>query len=577
MNREQLDELIRSAQGKLEEKRLADGSWRGSLSSSAISTAVATYALFLIDREKYETQVRRGAEWLLSTMKWDGSWGDSEESPSNMTATLLAYAALYGLEQDPPKARDYLKQRFGGFTSQKIIQGVLDYYGKDLTFSVPILVMCALTGVITKWNKIPSLPFEASVLPQGLFRFLRLPVVSYAIPALIAVGILRYRKGKKGIFSWLREVFVAPSLRVLTSLQPAHGGFLEAAPLTAFVAMCLCGAGFREHEVTRKAALFLETTVRKDGSWAIDTDLSSWVTFLSVKAFGGDLPGRELLAKQIRSWAFKERHPFTGAQPGGWGWTSLQGAVPDADDTSGALVALHLLSDGTYCDEVGGGIEWLLALRNKDGGMPTFCKGWGKLPFDRSSPDISAHAFLVFQLWESSLPEGLRQRCAKGKKELLSWLSRNQAPDGSWTPLWFGDQDASDERSPIYGTSIAVEYLLASGDIQALEMAHKGIRFILIAQNDDGGWGGQRGIRSKVTLTSRALAALASLQETDQKVEEAIEKGLDYLFVRHQKRNLYQREPIGLYFARLWYSEELYNATFLLNALRKIRMKEIKS
>ena len=375
----------------------------------------------------------------------------------------------------------------------------------------------------------------------------------------------------------MREGFVAPSLRVLTRLQPAHGGFLEAAPLTAFVAMCLCGAGFREHEVTRKAAYFLETTVRKDGSWAIDTDLSSWVTFLSVKAFGGDLPGRELLAKQIRSWAFKERHPFTGAQPGGWGWTSLQGAVPDADDTSGALVALHFLSDGTYCDEVGAGIEWLLALRNKDGGMPTFCKGWGKLPFDRSSPDISAHAFLAFQLWESSLPEGLRRRCAKGKKELLRWLSSAQAPDGSWTPLWFGDQDAGDERSPIYGTAIAVEYLLASGDVQALEMAHKGIRFILAAQNEDGGWGGQRGIPSKVTLTSRALAALASLQETNQKVEEAIGKGLDYLFVRHQKRNLYQREPIGLYFARLWYSEELYNATFLLNALRKIRMKEIKS
>ena len=178
---------------------------------------------------------------------------------------------------------------------------------------------------------------------------------------------------------------------------------------------------------------------------------------------------------------------------------------------------------------------------------------------------------------QKGVPEGLRRRCAKGKKELLRWLSSAQAPDGSWTPLWFGDQDASDERSPIYGTSIAVEYLLASGDIQALEMAHKGIRFILIAQNDDGGWGGQRGIRSKVTLTSRALAALASLQETDQKVEEAIGKGLDYLFVRYQKRNLYQREPIGLYFARLWYSEELYNATFLLNALRKIRMKEIKS
>ena len=113
--------------------------------------------------------------------------------------------------------------------------------------------------------------------------------------------------------------------------------------------------------------------------------------------------------------------------------------------------------------------------------------------------------------------------------------------------------------------------------VQALEMAHKGIRFILAAQNEDGGWGGQRGIPSKVTLTSRALAALASLQEENQEVGMAIGKGLDYLFVRHQKRNLYQREPIGLYFARLWYSEELYSATFLLNALRKIKQKEVKS
>ncbi|UQT33086.1 hypothetical protein M5E82_16400 [Parabacteroides distasonis] len=69
-----------------------------------------------------------------------------------------------------------------------------------MTFSVPILVMCALAGVITHWDRIPQLPFELSVLPQRLFRFLRLPVVSYAIPALIAVGILRYKKGKQDFY-----------------------------------------------------------------------------------------------------------------------------------------------------------------------------------------------------------------------------------------------------------------------------------------------------------------------------------------------------------------------------------------
>ena len=35
-----------------------------------------------------------------------------------------------------------------------------------------------------------------------------------------------------------------------------------------------------------------------------------------------------------------EGHPFTGAEPGGWGWSDLSGAVPDADDTPGAMLAL---------------------------------------------------------------------------------------------------------------------------------------------------------------------------------------------------------------------------------------------
>lgn len=570
----QIEEMIVAAQAYLEQARGADGYWRGNLSSSAISTAVATYALYRIDPDKYETLIRRGAEWLLGSMKWEGSWGDSVESPSNMTATLLAYAALHGLDQAPPKAKAYLKARFGGFSSQKIVKGVLDYYGSDLTFSVPILVMCALTGVISKWDRIPSLPFEAAVLPQKLFRFLQLPVVSYAIPALIAVGILRYKKGRKGLFSWLREPFIAPAMRVLLKLQPENGGFLEAAPLVSFVAMCLCGAGFREHEVTQKAAHFLESTVRPDGSWAIDTNLSSWVTFLSVKAYGGHLPGREELAERIRGWAFKTYHPFTGARPGGWAWSNLPGAVPDADDTPGALIALYLLTDGRYCEEISTGIEWLLALQNNDGGMPTFCKGWGKLPFDRSSPDLSAHAFLAFQLWGKHLPTNLARRCERGKKRLLAWLEKRQEKDGRWTPLWFGDQDVADETSPVYGTAIATEYLTASGDKVAHRLASQGVRFILASQNPDGGWGGQKGANSKVTLTSRALAALASQPNSERAVEKAIEDGLDYLYMKYQKGELFRREPIGLYFARLWYSEESYSATFLLNALNKIKIDQ---
>ncbi len=569
MRKKQTEEMIGVVRKRLLEQQPADDAlWRGELSSSAISTSVSVFALYMVDKDKYASYIQQGAEWLQATMHPDGSWGDTVESPSNMTATLLTYASLCAIGAPPQKTKELLTGKFEGSTDQHIIKGVLAYYGKDLTFSAPILVMCALAGVISSWDKIPQLPFEVSVLPQQLFRFFRLPVVSYAIPALIAVGILRYKKGKKHLFSCIRESFISKSLQVLEKLQPANGGFLEAAPLTAFVAMCMSGAGYRDHIATQRGVRFLTETVRPDGSWPIDTDLASWVTALSVRALENDITNKQGLAEKIKQHAFKSKHPFTGAKEGGWAWTDLPGAVPDADDTSGSLVALHILLDGQYCPEAGKGIEWLLALQNTDGGMPTFCKGWGKLPFDRSSPDISAHSILAFRLWLDVLPGELRKKCRNSMWRMLKWMHTIQAADGSWTPLWFGDQDAKDERSPVYATTMTVEYLAGATEPIAREMALKGLEYILSTQNADGGWGGAKDVASKVTLTARALSALASYPQTEP---EPMNRAFDFLYRKYQEGELYRREPIGLYFSRLWYSEELYNITFVLNALKKYK------
>jgi squalene-hopene/tetraprenyl-beta-curcumene cyclase len=571
-----IEEMIGVLRERLLAERPADGSvWRGRLSSSAISTSVSVFALHVTDRVKYAARIRRGTEWLQATMLADGSWGDSPESPSNMTATLLSYASLCAVGAQTGRTRDFLNERFGGSTDRHIIRGILACYGKDLTFSVPILVMCALAGVISRWDEIPQLPFEVSVLPQKLFRFLRLPVVSYAIPALIAVGILRCRKGPRNVFSSVRELFVGRSLKALERLQPSNGGFLEAAPLTAFVTMCMSAAGFRDHVTTQRGAGFLTDSVRDDGSWPIDTDLACWVTALSVRALEGDIEDRATLAEGIKRRAFAFGHSFTGVAGGGWAWTDLPGAVPDADDTAGALVALHVLLEGAYCPEVGRGIEWLLRLRNVDGGMPTFCRGWGLLPFDRSSPDISAHAIRALRLWQEALPDGRRRRrCRRGMLSLLGWMRKTQAEDGSWTPLWFGDQDAVDERSPVYATALAVEYLADSVEPVAREVVLKGVGFLLSAQNTDGGWGGARGVPSKVTLTARALSALASCWQTGQTAGgvEPMRLAAEFLVRRYEDGELFRPEPIGLYFSRLWYSEKLYNVTFVLHALKRFRL-----
>lgn len=563
-----IDEMITALTRELKSKRMPDGIWRGKLSSSAISTSVAIFALHLIDKDAHQHHIDGGTAWLHQNILEDGSWGDSAESRPNMTATLLAYAALSAVDRAPVQTEQYLTQAFGGISDQQIISGVLAYYGKDLTFSAPILVMCALAGIIHDWHKIPRLPFELSVIPQRFFRFLRLPVVSYAIPALIAVGVLRHKQDRKTIVYRLREKFIAPSLRVLQKLQPPHGGFLEAAPLTAFVGMCMSGAGYRHHQVTAKAAQFLTATVRTDGSWPIDTDLATWATHLSIKALCNDTDDKSLLDLFIRQQAFNYIHPFTGAHEGGWGWSDLPGAVPDADDTSGSLVALHLLRDGTYCPEIENGINWLLKLQNSDGGIPTFCKGWGKLPFDRSSPDISAHALMAFELWKPALPTPLLSKCEKSIERMLKWMEKTRQKNGSWIPLWFGDQDANDELSPVYGTAVVVENLSASSHPLAMQHCNDGALFLINSQNKDGGWGGAKGVTSKVTLTAKALSALSTSSQTPPKV---IENGFNYLYLRFKQGNLNTPEPIGLYFARLWYSEEIYSLAFTLQALKNIK------
>src|SRR5439155_4441619 len=86
-----------------------------------------------------------------------------------------------------------------------------------------------------------------------------------------------------------------------------------------------------------------------------------------------------------------------GAKPGAWAWTNLPGGVPDADDTAGAVMALMALAPLNTTNERLHGLVWLGGLQNWDGGIPTFCRGWGGLPFDRSGSDLTAHGLRAWQ------------------------------------------------------------------------------------------------------------------------------------------------------------------------------------
>jgi len=271
---------------------------------------------------------------------------------------------------------------------------------------------------------------------------------------------------------------------------------------------------------------------------------------------------------QVASWLvnaqMRKVHPYTGAHPGGWAWTDLPGGVPDADDTSGALVALRMLrQDGATMEmsrAVRAGLRWLMGLQNTDGGVPTFCRGWGKLPFDRSCADITAHALLAMALW----PE-MVHGMAKAGGRMADYLRGQQAEDGSWCALWFGHQEAEGGRNPVIGTARVVDALRqaqAAGFGGVEEMAARGVSWLLARQRDDGAWG--MGREATVEETSLAVTALAGVDDA----QETVQRGREWLFAQGLG-GLSRPAPVGLYFALLWYHEKMYPLVWSLEALSK--------
>lgn len=593
IKRNDLDDLLLNLQQNIASYLMAEykpgGFWEGRLSDSALSTATGIFALAKADKDLYQAEIRRGTHWLATHQNEDGGFGDTPISPSNLSTTMLCWSALSHLAEAGFECADALEKteawirlQIGEPHPKAIKNAVLANYGHDLTFSAPILTMCALAGRMGPsprcWREVPALPFELAVLPHQLFKWLQLNVVSYAIPALIAVGWVRhYHHRAFGPIGWLRHSFRKRVMQVLEELQPVHGGFLEATPLTSFVVMCLCEAGYRKHPVVNKGVEFILSAIRPNGGWPIDSNLSLWVTTLAVKAFHEN-PGAMLLSEStrqaIREWLlsaqFHAIHPFTKSAPGGWPWTGLPGAAPDADDTSGALLALGVLgpSDVRSLKAAEDGIGWLLQLQNADGGIPTFCRGWGKLPFDQSCPDITAHALRAIHRWRPELNPELRCRVERGIRDALRYLAATQRHDGAWLPLWFGNQAAVHHQNPTYGTAqvlMALDSLCPQEFPGIRTMRAKGLQWLMAAQNRDGGWGGAPGIPASIEETSLALSALAGFSEA----RDCIAAGFDWLHKTTDGGRKMEPSPIGLYFASLWYEEELYPWVFALTAINR--------
>lgn len=620
----------------LDDARLPAGHWEGELSASALSTATAisTLSFYLADSKSDASlfsavtqQVNQGLTWLVGHQNEDGGWGDTSLNYSNISTTMLSVAAFHAagrveaLHLPIELAQRYIDSKGG-------IDGLRKRYGKDKTFAVPILANAAMSGIVS-WKEVSALPFELACVPQRFYHWMQMPVVSYAIPALVAIGQAKFILDPPWdpFRRMIRRASIGRSLRVLEQMQPASGGYLEAVPLTSFVSMALIKSGRADHPVVKNGIRFLMESFRQvgeeKGNWPIDTNLATWNTTLTINAFAnrpgkfqrqlieddqmrpvatstsgsepstvGGSPNRSKRWADCLTWLLecqnKTVHPLSGAAAGGWGWSDLSGAVPDADDTPGALLALrHFVDYGEFDDAetariraaVELGIDWLIKLQNRDKGWPTFCRGWGKLPFDRSGADITAHAIRGLMAWKIEFGSARLERAIDSG---FGYLARHQQNDGSWLPLWFGNQDRCDESNPCYGT---VKVLMAYRNANSFDTneAQFGLRWIREHQNPDGGWGGgasvawsdQRLGRSSVEET--ALCTEILLEDDHLDSVKAANRGIGWLVDAVESGNIDTCWPIGFYFAKLWYFEKLYPLIFACSALgRAVTLNETR-
>ena len=172
------------------------------------------------------------------------------------------------------------------------------------------------------------------------------------------------------------------------------------------------------------------------------------------------------------------------------------------------------------------------------------------------------------------------------------FLDRAQRPDGTWFPLWFGNQDAPDEQNSTYGTARVLAAYRDVGLFDCLPV-RRGRQALLDLQNEDGGWGGGRDIPSSVEETALAVeamlsepvgtggrnrmesqgqlacefSALAGKDGLTGPTSEALQHGLAWLMDRVEDGSFRQCSPIGFYFAKLWYFEMLYPLLFTVAAL----------
>ncbi len=619
---EPLERALDATRGWLLDRQRSDGHWVGELEGDTILESEYILLLAYL-KQSDEALVAKFCKYLFEHRRPEGGWAIYPGGPMDLSASVKAYFALKlaGMSTDHPemvRARDLILEAGGAQACNSYTRFYLALLGQisydDCPYVPPELVLLPTRlGFsiydMSSWTRTMVVPLAilsalrpVRALPEGLgieelFRpDLPPPSRRTEHPWSWANFFLAVDRGLKVadriIPKFLRRPALASAHRWMLNHFENSDGLGAIFPAMVYSVVALRSLGYEPNSAPVRWAMeqLEDLIIEEPDSARVQPCVSPvWDTAIAMIALAdagvpADSPAlvrsaQWLIDREIRTPGDWQKRR-SGIEPTGWCFQYRNDFFPDIDDTAMVLLALQrtaLAKEPAAQAAIQRGVDWLLAMQNKDGGWAAYDVDINnqiltKLPFadhnamlDPSCADITARILEVLGTlgYRAEHPSVARA---------LEYLWSTQEPQGCWYGRWGANY--------IYGTW---QVLLG---LQAIDfpMDHPAPRraadWLETVQQASGGWGEScdsyedpANMGRGPATPSQTAWAVNGLLAAGRADGDAIRRGVEYLLATQNSEGIWDEDAFtGTGFPRVFYLKyHYYRINFPLMALARYR------
>jgi len=612
-----LESALERTRDWLVDHQTEEGFWVGELEGDTILESEYILLMAFLGRER-EANPLGCARYIQDQQLCDGGWAIYPGGPTDVSASVKAYFALklVGISPDDPplvRARRAILDAGGAHACNSFTRFYLALLGQ-IDYDECPLVPPEVVLIPVRWNfslQAMSAWTRTIVVPLSIMSYYK-PVRSLEPERGISELFCGERPRRRArLLSWTNFFLgVDRALKLLDRFVPAacqrlgvrtaHRWMIEHCENTdglgaifppmiySVIALRCLGYDLDSPAVTWALRQLDGLQIAEGDRVRIQPCLSPvWDTAIATISLADarlpdhhpawDRAVRWLLEKEVRTTGdWQMRGP--DVERSGWHFQFNNAFYPDLDDSAMVILALRrspLASDPAVLAATRRGVDWLLAMQNRDGGWAAYDididnQILTQLPFadhnamlDPSCADITARVLELLGTlgFRDDHPAVARAR---------DYLLRTQEPEGCWYGRWGVNY--------IYGTWQVLQGLRTIDFPMDHPAIAKAVRWLESTQQPSGGWGetpesyhdpSLKGI-GEPTASQTAWATLGLIAAGHASGQTA-RRGIDYL-VRTQNADGSWDEPqfTGTGFPRVFYLRyHLYRVYFPLMAMAR--------